>query len=217
MFHQRILSQLPPDTTADLLTRLQALPEHATLIRDRKGQTVYKITLNDRQLFAKHYQMPKLSSRCIAALGASRARRSYQNGFKLLAAGITTPRPLLILESGFPVPQNSYIVTEWQTGRHLSEHLQDHPSPHANLVTQISSLVTKLHGQGFSHGDFHAKNFLIDDNGTLILIDLDNVRTHLCKFRLRRRYDRDRTFLLESVEAFPAFAQDLDEALPMTI
>lgn len=215
MFHQKILSQLPPETTADLLTRLQALPEQATLIRDRKGQAVYQMTWNDRQLFAKHYQMPKLSSRCVAALGLSRARRSYQGGLRILAAGITTPRPLLALESGFPVPRNSYIVTEWQTGLHLLEYLQDHPDSHASLVSQISSLVTKLHGQGFSHGDFHSRNFLIDVKGTLSLIDLDNIRTHRCRFRLQRRYDRDRSFLLQSVEAFPSFARDLDKALPL--
>jgi tRNA A-37 threonylcarbamoyl transferase component Bud32 len=218
MLNKRITSHLPSEECNELVQRMENLPNQATFIRDRKNQVVYKLDFHEAEVLAKQYRLKKFSSQLIATLGFSRARRSYRNGFKLLEEGILTPRPLLIIENGFPLRQLNYLATEWLPGRQLLEFLQDHPpSTYPPLIEQIVELVHKLHGNGYSHGDFHHRNLIVGDNNIIFLIDLDNVRKHALKSRLLHRYKRDRARVLYSLEEFPKFRQLLDEALPHEI
>lgn len=217
MSAQSVLSNLPPDEINKLIKRLEALPNEATIIWDRNNQVVYKLTFNGKNLFTKFYRMKRRSSRWIAAFKFSRARRSYRGGLQLLRAGLETPQPLLVLELGSPIPNCSYLVTEWIPGTMLMDYLPDHPEAYQSLADQIANLMKQFHGQGFSHGDFHMKNIIVKEDGSVFLIDLDNVRRHLLKSRHRRRFERDRARLLMSLEEFPDFIQLLDKTLPTAV
>ena len=48
---QRVTSQLPSDERKNLINRLEALPENATFIRDRKNQAVFKLKVNGTTAF----------------------------------------------------------------------------------------------------------------------------------------------------------------------
>lgn len=206
--------QLTADQVRAVREQLRRLPEGAEVLLDRRGQTLYRFRAAGLDLVAKHYRLDTLASRLQAALGCSRAARSERNGRRLLAAGIRTPRPYFHTLDGGLLPRSATLVTAWQPGDQLPDHLRGRPEDHAPLVERVAALTAAFREHRLSHGDYHAKNILVDDAGDLIIVDLDGVRAHVAAFRQRRRYRRDRQRMIGSLKEFPDFARQLDAALP---
>ena len=210
----RILSKLPDEQASALVERLLSLPDDATVLLDRKGQTIFRFSHDGRDLVAKCYQLRGLQPRLIAFLGASRAARSYKAALRLTSKNLPTPEPLLVALAGSPLPSFAYLVTAFQDAVQLSELLLKQQSNEERIIEQLVDLISKLHENRMSHGDFHARNVLVDREGQISLIDLDGARLHFLNFRYRKRFRRDRRRMLESLRKSPDFVKKLDAALP---
>lgn len=206
--------QLTSEQTCLVREQLERLPEEAEVLLDRRGQTLYHFRTAGLELVSKHYRLERFATRLLALLGQSRAARSHRNGLRLLAAGVRTPRPYFHLTVGGILPRSAVLVTAFQQGRQLPDYLGDHPESQPRLIEQLTTLTTTLQANRLSHGDYHAKNILVDGDEDLIIVDLDGVRSHSVTFRLRRRYLRDRQRMIGSLKDFPNFARQLDAALP---
>lgn len=73
-----------------------------------------------------------------------------------------------------------YTVTEYIEGQTLYQWMMDHPGPDLetvrNLVEQISRGLYALHRQEMLHQDLRPANIMIDNTGTVKLIDFGSVR-----------------------------------------
>lgn len=197
--------------------RLAALPSGAEVIHDHRQQTLLRFQAAGLDLLAKRYVLRTLSDRLVARLGHSRAARSHRAALRLLAAGISTPRPYLHQVVGGVLPTTAVLVTDWQDGRRLPDHLRAHPDDQARLVEPVIAIAAALRAHGLSHGDLHAQNILVDPGGGLHVIDLDGSRSHLLPSRLRTRCERDRSRLVGSLREFPDLARRLDERLALPV
>ena len=105
----------------------------------------------------------------------SRAWISWANTFRLEFLGISTLKPVALIEERFgPLRGRAYFITEFVEGKDATS-LVDQDDPKA-----VSSIVEILNGMseaGVSHGDLKASNFLLTDQGA-VLLDLDSMKEH---------------------------------------
>lgn len=126
----------------------------------------------------------------------SRARWSWLNGRRLIAAGIPTPMPLACIEErrhGF-LHLRSYLLTEFVPGRALLDLVQagEARGPMlADLARQFTRIWQTLGQLRAGHGDMKATNFIVDPQEKLWLIDLDGLRIHRSGLLLRRERRND--------------------------
>ena len=73
-----------------------------------------------------------------------------------------------------------YIVTEYIEGKSLTQWMHDNPNPEIetvrNIVEQIARGLLALHRQEMLHQDLRPNNIMIDNHGTVKLIDFGSVR-----------------------------------------
>jgi tRNA A-37 threonylcarbamoyl transferase component Bud32 len=119
----------------------------------------------------------------------SRAEAAWHLGYRLLACGIPTPRPLAMCRPRGPwFRQASYLATEWiEAAENLHLYgwrLADRPSDlrlrsAARCAESLGRLVGRMHALHVAHRDLKAANLLVAERGdqiTAYLVDLDGVR-----------------------------------------
>lgn len=101
---------------------------------------------------------------------ASRGKREFVLGNKLLSFSIPTPKPL-----GYGLSRmGSYIIQQWVEGKSLMAvfiELNNDPE----LVAKLAELLKKLKTHRVRHNDLHIDNILVSDK-ELYLIDLHKMR-----------------------------------------
>lgn len=118
-----------------------------------------------------------------------RSRHSFEMGHRLLEAGIPTPEPLWVSPaSRFRWNEPAYIAFEWLPGcRDLNAHFGDYillreSDPESarkkicSVVSELATVLGKMHGAGYCHRDLKFSNLLVDDRGSvphIFVIDLD--------------------------------------------
>jgi hypothetical protein len=151
--------------------------------------------------------------------GPGRARRSWDNARALVAAGLSTPEPLLVVEPEDRAGPSLYVC------RHLADRLElRYPLRARNagtereafpdldleaLIAAAGRLARRLHDAGFWHRDFSVGNLLIERVAAapgfadIALVDLNRARRRervaprermrdLARLPLDRRGDRER-------------------------
>ena len=73
-----------------------------------------------------------------------------------------------------------YVVTEFIKGQTLKQWMIDHPEPDIemvrNIVEQIAAGLRAFHRQEMLHQDLRPENIMIDDTGTVKIIDFGSTR-----------------------------------------
>ncbi len=151
-------------------------------------------------------------------LRGSKAERSWRAAHALLAAGLDTPRPLVLAESDRP-DGPSYLVTERLVDAHEVRHFfrrlvgapSAGPFPQVEpnlLIAELGSLARRMHDAGIWFRDLSMGNVLVrvqpDGSRRFFLLDLNRVRTGRRLGTWRRIRDTCRFPLLETAhrEAF---------------
>jgi len=146
-------------------------------------------------------------------LQGSKAAKSWRVAQALLAAGLLTPEPLLLVESesgsgpAFYVCRHltgvleaRYLIRAANAGREREE-LPDVDYP--RFLEELGRMARRLHDAGFWHRDLSSGNILISAPDALYLIDLNRTRMgrrlstnerlrDLSRMPLLRPEDRDR-------------------------
>lgn len=116
-------------------------------------------------------------------LRPSKAKRAFFNARKLLALGISTPRPVAYYNVrstlGLSLEQ-SYFVTLVSPCTHRYEDLFTHHFDYAaDVLRAIGRLTARLHENGLAHKDYGRANILFDrhPDGTIALdlVDLNRM------------------------------------------
>ena len=96
-----------------------------------------------------------------------------------IARRVDNPHILKAHLSGRP-RKYLYVVTEYFEGQSLREWMDDHPSPNLiqfrDIVDQIIKGIRALHRKEMVHGDLRPENVMIDQHGTIKIIDFGSVR-----------------------------------------
>jgi serine/threonine protein kinase len=150
------------------------------------------------ELFIKRYNYQGFLYAMKDLVRSSRARRAWVTANGLQARGISTAPPVAYLERRrWRVLHESYLITEAIEGEGLLEFTRRGAESQAffrekrRLVSEIATLLRRLHESGVSHRDLKGQNILLQEESPgrfrPLLVDLDGVRLGRVGWRRRVR------------------------------
>ena len=104
-----------------------------------------------------------------------------------------------------------YFITEYIEGPDALDLLGSMNRPNGELEA-LASLLSNLSESQISHGDMKATNFLMAEEGPVI-IDLDAMREHKSKESFERAFDRDLDRFMENWEGSPELESRFESLL----
>jgi tRNA A-37 threonylcarbamoyl transferase component Bud32 len=171
------------------LSEIDALMEAGRVLKRRNTSFLARVAIGGKDVVIKRYNHKGLWHSIRQSFRTSRAKRSWLHGHRLAMLGVNTPRPLAYIEKRIgPILWASYIITEHVQGPNLDEILID-PSTSderkQDVYRQIHELMTAMHKNRITHGDFKRTNFVITEDKVCIT-DLDAMKVHICGLLFRR-------------------------------
>lgn len=116
-------------------------------------------------MVVKEFKKPNpINAYAYTTVRTSKARRSYENGLKMLSLGFETPEPIAYCEErrGLKLLESCYVSREL-TGATEMRHWEDHPDS-TPLVKAFAEEIKRLHEAGVWHKDFSPGNVLYTGN-----------------------------------------------------
>ncbi|TWC41369.1 lipopolysaccharide kinase (Kdo/WaaP) family protein [Pseudomonas sp. SJZ079] len=203
-----------------LLDDLDQATERGHLYKTGGAATVARVELDGRPLVVKRYNIKNFAHWLKRFWRPSRAWHSWVAGQRLQLLGISTPRPLAVLERRWCwLRGRAYLITEYAAGQDIIARFQPcldkegSSSPPEIELAALDRLFAALIRERISHGDFKGHN-LFWQNGHWSLIDLDAMRQHHSARGFARAYARDRARFLRNWPADSRLFQLLDKRLP---
>jgi len=180
--------------TIHFLSKIDGLMETGQILKSRPTSFLSCINVNGSDIVIKRYNHKGLWHSIRQSLRTSRAKRSWLHGHRLAMLGVNTPKPLAYIEKHIgPVLWKSYVLTVHVRGHNLADELGDSnisEQKKQDLHRQIRELMTTLHNNRITHGDFKPTNFVIAQNNVYVT-DLDAMKVHYCGLLLRKRCSKD--------------------------
>lgn len=157
-----VISDSTPElqTLAAELARGGIPPEASKVYVSRNR--IYALTLpSGRRVNIKEFHTPAFPNSYISSLlRKSKAERSYLNALKLLAAGISTPRPLAFIETRrHGALKLSYYISEQTDGLHEARQW-GLPGDTEAFTSALAGDIAKFWRAGILHRDFTPGNIL---------------------------------------------------------
>ncbi|WP_285274619.1 lipopolysaccharide kinase InaA family protein [Halopseudomonas bauzanensis] len=203
-------------TLAPLLADPDSAFAGQALLKDGGSSTVARVTVGDRQVVIKRYNIKGFSHWLKRFWRPSRAWHSWLAGWRLHFLGIATPQPLAMIERRIgPLRREAWLITDYCPGENLFQHLGEAgdvlPDPAAAEAMQHT--FRQLNEARISHGDFKATNLLWHEN-RVWLIDLDAMQSHDSETGWRKGWARDRARFVRNWRADSKLAGWLEQVLP---
>ena len=135
--------------------------------------TVARVASPSGNVIVKRYNVKNVWHGLRLLIRTSRARRTWQNGHRLLFQDIATAAPVALIESAFGL--RNYVILEDLGDVSLSTMGAAHEDGSGldpALVDAVGELFRRLALSGVYHGDMKATNLLVR-GGRVYLIDLD--------------------------------------------
>lgn len=166
---------------------VRALHENGEKIRQANDQDVRSCRIGGKSFVIKCYHPhgPLFALRILTR--SSRSHRSLRVAHYLRSNGVPCPTHFLIVARWSIWSARSYLLMEHATGLKLHDYLySEKPGKLLDETAQAAiDTIKSLHSLGLSHGDLHTQNLIVENESTVQLIDLDNVR------KARRRQHKD--------------------------
>jgi serine/threonine-protein kinase RIO1 len=120
--------------------------------------------------------------------------------------GIPTARPVALIEERFgPLRGRAWYLSEFVAGEAASS-LCDQDKTGESVRTaagqQLTRLLARLALSGLSHGDMKASNFILSQQGAVV-IDLDAMQRHVAPESFQRAQRRDLARFMRNWEDCP--------------
>lgn len=168
--------------------------EKGEYLKQGKSSTVSVVTLDNKRMVIKRYNIKDKFHGLRRAFRPSRASVSWENAHMLESYGIKTAQPVAFIENrkGF-LRSKSYLITEFEEGESCSNFFSSnkHSSKDKKIVAEsIINVFIQLWAVKITHGDLKTSNILIVDKKA-ILIDLDSMVQHSREAALIKAYDKD--------------------------
>jgi tRNA A-37 threonylcarbamoyl transferase component Bud32 len=171
--------------------------------------TLWQARAGQYALVVKRYNIKGFVHRFSRLFRATRAAVSWKNAHRLEMCGISTPKPVALIEERFgPLRGRAWYVSEFVQG----DDALDLCNPPADRLIDaqtdgesIVSLLTQLARCRISHGDMKGNNFILTRQGATV-IDLDAMKQHVHKSGFQRAQRRDMHRFMRNWQACPETA-----------
>jgi len=189
--------------------------EGVSLLKNGNTCTVVELESDGKFYVLKRYNQKSFIYRLLHGFSTPRAVLNWSNGQVLRYFGVRTPRPLIcVCEKSVGLLKKAYVLMEKVEGKPLSQvadrvfEAVDPPVPRqfADLWQELTALRT-------THGDMKAANFMLNEKGQLVLIDLDSMRFHRSFRRMKHKQEKDLKRFLKNWEAKPSLREQFIKAL----
>ena len=191
--------ELPPSLAAALCREHVNVFNGGNILKSSSHREVRECEFDGTSFFIKRYRTTS-PLETLRLLGRdSRADRSFSIAHTLERQGVPVPRHLLVAKHVSLAGSTAFLVMEKSEGTPLIQFLQDGTSGQLPVVVEsnVIHIVRQLRECGVTHGDLHTRNLIVDEDGAVSLIDLDNAS---CS---RRRQHKDTARLLRALELYP--------------
>ena len=186
------------DLEPDLIEKLKHAPDELMEMGQRLKSgntcTVQQIEWAGRAIVVKRYNPKPIFYRIRHILHMSRAMRSWSNGIVMNQLDVPTVVPLAVVEeSNCGLLERAYFLMEHFEGESISDYLNQKENDEVEFeraVSGLSRLFARLRQFRVVHGDFKAKNILINESG-LRLIDTDGSRFLVNRRRFTLKFQSD--------------------------
>jgi tRNA A-37 threonylcarbamoyl transferase component Bud32 len=175
---------------------LRGEPSEVSALRDGPRRTVVRLDVDGAPILVKRFRsglgpLERLKRR----LGLGAAEREWRALVALREAGVPVPAPTAWAQlSG----GDQLLLTEWLTGSSLGEWVAGSRGERRRSFAAVGETVAKLHRAGFVHGDLHADNVFLTEEGP-VLLDLQSaLRSRSARRRLADLGDLDYSLWLRS-------------------
>lgn len=190
---------------AEVMRDPDAAIENATLLKDGNTSTVALVTLSDRMLVIKRYNLKNTWHRVRRAVRPSRAWTSWANACRMEFLGIPSVKPIAMIENRFgPLRGTAYFITDYVKGEDALHCIRSMKKPNGELEA-LTEILHHLSKSRISHGDLKATNFVMSDHGPIIL-DLDAMKEHRTRQGFRRAFRRDLDRFMQNWQDRPELA-----------
>ncbi|MBT8145826.1 MAG: phosphotransferase [Gammaproteobacteria bacterium] len=169
--------------------------ERGTILKAGNTTTVGEVSIAGTSYVLKRYNIKSTLHGVRKMLRASRAARSWRAGLLLEMLGVSTAKPLVMLEKRIwgLIRRESYILYERVDGETVPQVLSG-----LELSAEVRDRIFASFKQCFevmrrcklSHGDLKASNFIFA-NDELILLDLDATILHVLPWTFKRAFRKD--------------------------
>ena len=161
--------------------------------------TLATVTHSGRELVIKRYNIKNPRHALSRCWRPSRAWHSWVAAHRLEFLGITTPRPLAMIEKRCgPFRREAWLIMEHCHGVSLTDYLSPHGGkPPTLLLENIQVAFQQLADANITHGDLKASNLLCHKD-QIFLIDLDAMKQHASTSGFRRAWEKDRQRFLHN-------------------
>jgi tRNA A-37 threonylcarbamoyl transferase component Bud32 len=202
-----------------VLEQADALLDQGHLYKTGGAASVGQVEVAGRPLVIKRYNIKGFAHWLKRFWRPSRAWHSWREGNRLAFLGISTPKPLAVLEKRFFwLRSRAYLVTEYLAGPDIIErfapYVDSGAAPEAELLA-LDQLFAELLKQRISHGDFKGHNLFWQED-RWALIDLDSMCQHASLGSFAPAYARDRARFMRNWPESSALYSVIDRRLPKT-
>lgn len=221
-FGLRIVRREDEKSLEPLLNNLDLLTEQGHIYKTGGSATVARVELGGRALVSKRYNIKHLAHWLKRFWRPSRAWHSWVEGHRLQLLGISTPRPLAVVERRWCwLRGRAYLITEYCGGQDIIARFQPYLAqegpdlpPESDLLA-LDRLFAALLRERISHGDFKGHNLLWNEQRACwSLIDLDAMQQYRNARSFAKAYARDRARFLRNWPADSALCKLLDQRIP---
>lgn len=195
----------------EFLSQIDERMQSGKLLKDGNSATVVLVDGPSGPLVVKRYNIKSVGHGISRAFRKSRAWISWANVNRLEFLGISTVKPVAMIEKRTgPLRRGAYFITEYIDGPDATA-LPKKENPTAEMAS-IAKIIKRLAAAGVSHGDLKASNFLLGTHGPVI-IDLDSMKEHANQADRDRAKKKDIARFMRNWESIPQVKQRFTDLL----